>query len=160
MNPPLPDLYPPVVLAHGRRPHNRGVPAGATHHAKGDNPLCGDHLGLHLRMDGQRIGDIGFDGVCCMVATASASLMTRAVLGRDLAQAQALGAAFDQLMAGVDPATLPDLGELAALAAVGGTGARAQCAGLAWQALATALRAVAASSKGVRTAPAWQRAIA
>jgi nitrogen fixation NifU-like protein len=148
MNRQLQDLYPALVVEHSRHPCNRRVPSGATHRASGDNPLCGDQLNVHLRLENGQIRDIGFDGVCCAVATASASLMTRAVMGGDLDNAQRLHEGFAQLMAGVDPAALPQLGELAALATIGSTQAREQCATLAWQALSSVLRDAAEDSRG------------
>lgn len=153
----LQDLYPPLVLEHGRRPSNRRIPAGATHRASGDNPLCGDQLDIHLRVADGRIADIGFEGNCCAVASASASLMTRAVMGQNLAGAQCLCAAFDRLMAGTDPATLPELGEILCLAGIGSARAREQCATLAWQALASALHAATAGARNERPGMRWQR---
>ena len=131
------DLYPPVVLEHGRRPANRRIPAGVTHRASGDNPLCGDGLEIHVRMEGGSIRDIGFHGVCCAVATASASLMTTAVLGRDLEQARRLQEAFARLLAGADPGDSAEFRDLAALARIGPS--RIPCVTLSWQALSSFL---------------------
>lgn len=142
----LQGLYPPMVLEHGRRPRNRRIPAGATHRASGDNPLCGDQIVVHLCVADGCIRDIGFDGVCCIYATASASLMTQAVMGQDLEFARELHGTFLQLMAGADPANLPHLGELASLSAIGLARERLQCASLAWQALESALRAASAAA--------------
>ncbi len=47
----LSDLYQEVVLDHGRRPRNFGPLEGATNHAEGLNPLCGDHFTVHARVD-------------------------------------------------------------------------------------------------------------
>ena len=143
MNGQLQDLYSPLVLEHGRRPRNRRIPAGATHRASGDNPLCGDQIDIHLRIADGCVQDIGFDGVCCLFATASASLMTGAVMGQDLDRTHELHEAFLRLMAGADPASLPQLGGLVTLSSMNLSRERALCATLAWQALGAALRVAA-----------------
>jgi nitrogen fixation NifU-like protein len=60
----LTDLYQEVILDHNRRPRNFGTLDGASHHAEGYNPLCGDRLSLFLRVDdgtppGQDVEDLG-----------------------------------------------------------------------------------------------------
>ena len=51
----LMELYQEVILDHGRRPRNFGPLEGATHHARGYNPLCGDNFTMHLKVDGDVI---------------------------------------------------------------------------------------------------------
>ena len=55
---PLGDLYQSVVLDHNAKPRNYGALDGATHHACGRNPLCGDELTVWLRLDGERIEEV------------------------------------------------------------------------------------------------------
>ena len=78
----LSDLYRDVIVDHNRNPRNRGRLECPTHHAEGDNPLCGDRLRLDVRLDGDVIGDLRFEGSGCAISTASASLMGEAVKGR------------------------------------------------------------------------------
>lgn len=139
MNGELGDLYPHLILDHGRWPRNRRVPAGITHSAAGDNPLCGDQLTVYLQVGGGYIRDIGFQGNCCALATASASLMTEAVMGCDPQRAIALHDAFRQVLAGNPCDAAHALGALHALQAISAFRAREQCASLAWQALVAAL---------------------
>ena len=58
----LDDLYQQVILDHNRRPRNRGKLPTANRVAHGDNPSCGDQCSVFLRLDGDRIADIAFDG--------------------------------------------------------------------------------------------------
>ena len=53
--------------------------------AAGHNPLCGDKLDITLRMQGDRLEDLRFEGQGCAISTASASLMSEAVKGRSRA---------------------------------------------------------------------------
>lgn len=130
-------LYQQTVLAHSRAPRNRRRLADANREAAGHNMLCGDKLDLYLRIDDDRIGDIGFEGSGCAISLASASMMTEAVRGRSVAEAA--GAARDLLAwFGGDESDVP-AGELAALSGVRAYPSRVRCATLPWQTLAAAL---------------------
>jgi nitrogen fixation NifU-like protein len=136
----LEDLYPQIVLEHCRRPRNFRVPQHANRRACGDNPLCGDHIDIYVRMERGAILDIGFAGVSCAVAKASASLMTEAMMGRDAASSRALLGKFEQMVrtTGIEPDA--ELGELHAFAEVRDFPSRIQCALLAWDALRIVLQ--------------------
>ncbi len=137
---PADDLYQRIVLDHGRNPRHRGALAGATHSARGDNPFCGDRVTVALILDGDRIADARFDGAGCAIATASASMMADALGGRTRAEAEALGRAFETLLAGsAGEAEVAALGELGAFAGVRRYPVRVKCARLPWQTLAAAL---------------------
>jgi nitrogen fixation protein NifU and related proteins len=135
----LKELYRDVILDHNRQPRNFGRLENATGHAEGNNPLCGDQLSLSVRLNGERIEDIRFEGHGCAISTASASLMTEAVKGKDRAAARAL---FEQVHALLTkPEAAPDaaLGKLAALSGVREFPARVKCASLCWHTLNAAL---------------------
>ena len=139
-------LYQEVILDHYKRPRNFGPLADADRHAEGYNPLCGDRVKLHLRLEGDRIAGISFEGAGCAISTASASLMTEAVAGLSREEATALERRFHGLLTGEEPeAGSGDLDKLEALAGVREFPIRIKCATLAWHALRAALaeRAVA-----------------
>ena len=133
------DLYRDVILDHNRRPRNFGVLAPADASVEGYNPLCGDRLTVQLKMAGDEIADIRFEGQGCAISTASASLMTEAVKGKTRADALAL---FDKVHSLLidDAAPSDELGKLAALSGVREYPARVKCASLCWHTLASALR--------------------
>jgi nitrogen fixation NifU-like protein len=137
----LTDLYQEVILDHNRRPRNFRALADATRVANGHNPLCGDKLRLYLRLDGDRIADISFEGSGCAISKASASLMTDAVKGRTIAEATEL---FEHVHAMVTtpmdrPVDETHVGKMAVLAGVREFPARVKCASLAWHTLIAAL---------------------
>ena len=82
-------LYRDVILDHNKTPRLFGKLEPADSSADGHNPLCGDRLHVTLRLDGDRVSDLRFEGKGCAISTASASLMTEAVKGKDKAVAQA-----------------------------------------------------------------------
>jgi nitrogen fixation protein NifU and related proteins len=135
----LSDLYQEVILDHNRRPRNFRVLEDATHHAEGYNPLCGDRLDLFLKVDGDVIADVGFQGSGCAISKASASLMTDSVKGRPVADARALFDRFHRMVTTPPDADVEDLGKLSALAGVREFPVRVKCASLAWHTLKAAL---------------------
>ncbi len=140
--PELRELYQQVIVEHNRHPRHHGRPAHHTHEASGDNPLCGDRITVFVDVADGVIRDIGFEGAGCAISTASASLMTGAVVGKRVEEAERLFTAFHEMV--VDPAATADpkaLGKLAAFAGVRGFPARVKCANLAWHTLHAALRA-------------------
>ncbi len=136
----LSDLYQEVILDHGKRPRNFGPLEGATHHAEGLNPLCGDHLTVHARVEGGRVADIRFEGTGCAISKASASVMTGVVKGLGPADVDALFEKFHKLVtegdAGGDAETL---GKLAVFGGVHEFPTRVKCASLAWHTLRQAI---------------------
>ncbi len=134
----LAELYRDVIVDHNRSPRNRGRLPGATHHAEGDNPLCGDRLSLDVELAGDLIRDLRFEGSGCAISTASASLMSEAVKGRTRAEAAEIFGAVHRMLNG-EPADTGRLGKLAALAGVREFPARVKCASLCWHTLNAAL---------------------
>jgi len=138
----LRDLYQEVILDHNKKPRNFGVLEGATNEADGHNPLCGDELHVSLRMDGDRVADVRFEGSGCAISTASASLMTEAVKGKTKEEAEALFEGFHDLLTG-DPSRLEaaseSLGKLAVFQGVREFPVRVKCATLSWHTLKAAL---------------------
>ena len=137
------ELYRDVILDHNRRPRNFGTLAAADATVEGFNPLCGDRLTVRLKMSGDEIADIRFEGEGCAISTASASLMTEAVKGRTRAEALALFDRVHRLLT-EDDASADELGKLAALSGVREYPARVKCASLCWHTLVSALQSPAA----------------
>jgi nitrogen fixation NifU-like protein len=136
----LNDLYRDVILDHNRRPRNFGSLDSADASVEGFNPMCGDHLTLRLRLNQDTISDIRFECQGCAISTASASLMTEAVKGKNRDEALKLFDRIHQLL--TDDAAPPaeELGKLAALSGVREYPARVKCASLCWHTLASALK--------------------
>jgi nitrogen fixation NifU-like protein len=135
----LGDLYQQIILDHNRHPRNFGRLAGANRTAEGNNPLCGDRITVYVDVNGEVIRDVAFEtppGAGCAISKASASLMTQAVKGKTVAEAEALFEAFRAMLAGGTSAP----GKLAALAGVRAFPSRIKCANLSWHTLHAALQ--------------------
>jgi nitrogen fixation NifU-like protein len=136
----LSELYQNVILEHNRSPRNYRPMADADRKAEGHNPLCGDQVTVWVRMDGDVIGDVSFQGAGCAISKASASLMTGAVKGRTRAETQALFDRFHRLVTGAPSAGDSEtLGKLAVFSGVSEFPIRVKCASLAWHTLKAAL---------------------
>ena len=138
----LQELYQSLILDHNRSPRNFGTLDGADRHAEGYNPLCGDQVAVDLKLEGDRIADIKFSGNGCAISKASASLMTTAVKGKTLAEAEVLFSGFHGLVTGTSVPEDPKktLGKLAIFAGVAEFPVRVKCATLAWHALHDAMK--------------------
>jgi nitrogen fixation NifU-like protein len=137
----LRELYQEVILDHNKKPRNFRVLPDADTSAEGHNPLCGDNVTVYLRMDGDTIGDISFQGSGCAISKASASLMTTELKGKTRAEAEEIFERFHDLVTGKGDAE-PDeeaLGKLAVFSGVREYPARVKCASLAWHTLHSAL---------------------
>lgn len=134
-------LYEEVILDHNRNPRNFGAkPEGCTCTAHGYNPLCGDEVQVHLKIEDGVITDIAFEGHGCAISTASASLMTEALKGKTEAEADALFKAMHAYLTDKSSDTDADrLGKLAVLGGVKDYPMRVKCATLAWHTLQAAL---------------------
>jgi len=138
-------LYQEVILDHSKNPRNFHKVEPADRTAVGRNPLCGDQFTVYLRMDGDRIGEIGFEGQGCAISKSSASMMTQAVKGKTSAEAEGLFDRFHALVTGKE-ADPESLGKLAVFRGVSEFPVRVKCASLAWHTLKAALEAKAAIS--------------
>jgi nitrogen fixation NifU-like protein len=137
----LRELYREVLLDHYRRPRNFGPLPRADREAAGHNPLCGDQFKVYLELDGERLREVGFEGSGCAISTASASLMTEAVRGKTVAEAEELFRGFHDLLtrgAG-NGGREEELGKLAVFAGVREFPVRVKCATLPWHTLRAAL---------------------
>lgn len=135
----LMDLYQEVILDHTRRPRNFGSLENATHRAEGHNPLCGDRVAVSLRLEGEVVREIRFEGKGCAIATASASMMTELLKGKEAALLQTAFSQFQDLVTGRLTEPPEDLGKLAAFAGVAAFPVRVKCATLAWHTVKAAL---------------------
>jgi nitrogen fixation protein NifU and related proteins len=135
----LRDLYQEVILDHNKRPRNFRVPDPVNRKAEGYNPLCGDKITVFLYVDGETIKDLAFQGTGCAISKASASMMTDALKGRTVAEANALFDRFHRMVTTPPDQGVEDLGKLSALAGVREFPVRVKCASLAWHTLKAAM---------------------
>jgi nitrogen fixation NifU-like protein len=135
----LEELYKEVILDHYRTPRNKGRLDPHDIALERNNPLCGDELELFLRFDGEKLGDIAFEGKGCSISQASASMMTEKVKSLPIKDAAAVAESIKRMMAGEEEGDPDELGDLVSLKGVVKYPVRIKCALLSWNTLLEAL---------------------
>jgi len=117
MSDDLDELYQQVILDHCKAPRNFHTLEGANRKGEGFNPLCGDNYTIFLKMDGDVVRDISFQGSGCCISKASASLLTATVKGKTKSEVKAL---FEKVHDMIITGTVNDeaVGKLAVFAGV------------------------------------------
>lgn len=138
----LRDLYQQTILDHTRKPRNKHEMPDATSTADGHNRLCGDKIRLFLKLNAGVIEDISFTGNGCAISTASASMMTEALKGKTLAEAQPLFELFHTMLTSPmdQEPDLEALNKLAVFSGVREFPVRVKCATLPWHTLQAAIK--------------------
>ena len=139
-NDSLDELYQSIILEHNKRPSNYGHLGSATHTAKGFNSLCGDKCTVQLKIVDQSIEAIKFEAACCAICKASASMMSNALLGKSLAQAEKFTLRVDRILSDDDLDDFEDDGDLVSLKGVKNFPSRIKCALLPWRTYQAAIR--------------------
>lgn len=135
------DLYKEVILDHYENPRNYGKLENPHICEKGANPLCGDELELCLKLDGDIISEISFEGKGCSISQASTSMMTELVKGKSKEYAFALMKKFKSAIVEDVPQEFSEEEyELESLLGVKKYPIRVKCAVLAWNTLEQALK--------------------
>jgi nitrogen fixation protein NifU and related proteins len=134
-------MYEQVILDHNRAPRNFGPMPDADRKAEGYNPLCGDQFTVYLKMDGDRIAGVRFEGAGCAISKSSASIMTTLLAGKTRNEAEALFGRFKTMVTSNPdiPVDAHGLGKLAVFSGVREFPVRVKCATLPWHALLAAL---------------------
>lgn len=132
------NLYRQVILDHSAHPHHHGELSDSTNQIELKNPTCGDVLQLDVKVQDNKIVDIAFSGYGCTISQASASMMTDAVMNKDVSVAEDMVEDFSDMILG-EKSDTDILQDAAILKGVSQFPARIKCATLAWKALHKAL---------------------
>ena len=136
------DLYRDIILEHFKNPRNPGRVDPADILSQGTNPFCGDELELTLRLEGDRIQEIKAEAKGCSISQASVSMMTEAVMGKTLQEADALIKRFKATMLENAPwIQSEETEDLEALEGVKKYPVRIKCAVLSWNTLHEGIQA-------------------
>jgi len=135
----LEELYKEVILDHYKNPRNKRDLPGAELSCSKNNPLCGDEITIHAQVDGGRVSEITFEGSGCSISQASASMLTQAVGGKSVEDAEHIATDFRGMMEGAVDPDEDEFGDLVALKGVVKYPVRIKCAVLAWDVFQEAL---------------------
>jgi nitrogen fixation protein NifU and related proteins len=79
------DLYRELIIDRYKNPQYRGLLDPHDISFEDDNPLCGDHIRIDLRINGDnRVSEVAFDGHGCAISQATADLLVESIVGKSL----------------------------------------------------------------------------
>ena len=79
------DMYREVIVERYKNPAYRGSLDPADITFEDENPLCGDHIKIDLRVDDNGIvKEAAFDGHGCAISQASADMLLESVIGKSI----------------------------------------------------------------------------
>jgi nitrogen fixation NifU-like protein len=84
-------FYREYILDHYKNPRNFGRLEDADIRHEEENPLCGDVVGIDIKVDAGKVADVRFHGRGCAISQASASLLTERLKGMTLDDAKKIG---------------------------------------------------------------------
>jgi nitrogen fixation NifU-like protein len=86
------DLYRELIIDRYQNPRFRGTLDPHDYSYEDDNPVCGDHIHIDLRVNEKEIvAEAKFSGEGCSISQASADLLMEKVTGMSLADVRKLG---------------------------------------------------------------------
>jgi len=139
----LEDLYQEIIMEHNLKPRNFTKIEDSNRFSEGFNPFCGDTIHIYLKLDGNKISDVGFQGSGCAISRASASMMTEVIKGKTTEETDKLLNIFHRMLKNEieDESELHhhDLGDLETLSGISKFPTRVKCATLSWNTLRAAL---------------------
>jgi len=95
-------LYREYILDHYKSPRNFGELPERDAEFQDVNPLCGDELGVHVKLEGDRVADLRFHGRGCAISQATASIISDELKGKTVAEIAELDRHFVNEELGID----------------------------------------------------------
>jgi len=80
-------IYTEKVMEHFRNPRNMGELEHPDGVGTVGNPVCGDVMTIHIKVEGDRLADIKFKTFGCAAAIATSSMITELAKGMTLDEA-------------------------------------------------------------------------
>jgi nitrogen fixation NifU-like protein len=85
------DLYREVIIDRYKNPQYRGTLSPADISFEDDNPLCGDHIRVDIRLDeNDYVSEATYTGHGCAISQASADLLVESIQGKSKDELKAL----------------------------------------------------------------------
>lgn len=85
------DLYRDQIIDHYQNPRNHGTLEHPDISYEEDNPVCGDHIRIDLKLDDGKVAQARFEGHGCSISQASASMLTESIIGKSLDEVRQIG---------------------------------------------------------------------
>ncbi len=133
----LTDVYNELIMEHSMNSYNKKTLEKVDYSEKGHNPNCGDEITLELKLNGNIIEDMAFNGHGCAISQASTSIMIDTLKGKTIEEAKEIIQTFIEMIKREtkNEEDLKKLEDAIAFKNVSNMPARVKCALLAWYTL-------------------------
>ena len=85
------DLYREIIIEHYKNPRHKGKLTDNDYSFEDENPLCGDHIQIELKVDeDQKVVDAKFNGQGCAISISSTDLLLDSIIGKNIEQLKKL----------------------------------------------------------------------
>ncbi|GAB4522376.1 MAG: SUF system NifU family Fe-S cluster assembly protein [Anaerolineales bacterium] len=85
------DLYRELIIERYKNPLYRGELNPHDISFEDENPVCGDHIRIDLRVDeNEKVTEAAFSGQGCSISQASADLLLESIIGKSLDEVRQL----------------------------------------------------------------------
>lgn len=79
------DLYREIIIDHYKNPLHKGRIEKSDYAFEDENPLCGDHIQIELKVDvDQKVVDAKFEGQGCAISISAADLLLDSIIGKSV----------------------------------------------------------------------------
>lgn len=130
----LTDIYNELIMEHSMNSYNKKKLEKADYSEVGHNPNCGDEITLELKLNGNIIEEMAFNGHGCAISQASTSIMIDTLKGKSVEEAKEIIKIFIEMIKReiTDEEQLKKLEDAIAFRNISNMPARVKCALLAW----------------------------
>lgn len=130
----LTQVYNELIMEHSMNSYNKRKLEKVDYSEIGHNPNCGDEITLELKLNGNIIEDMAFNGHGCAISQASTSIMIDTLKGKSVEEAKEIIKTFIEMIKRetTDEEQLRKLEDAIAFKNVSNMPARVKCALLAW----------------------------
>jgi nitrogen fixation NifU-like protein len=97
------DLYAEELISNYEHPHNKGKIDNPDAEMHEYNPVCGDDITIYIKVSGNKVVDVKFEGQGCAISMGTASMLTESIKGKSLSEITAMGFKDIVELIGVDP---------------------------------------------------------
>ncbi len=136
------DIYNDLIMEHSMNSYNKKGMEGCDLCEKGHNPNCGDEIEIFVKLNGDTIEDMSFQGHGCAISQASTSIMIDTLRGKTVKEAKEIIETFIGMIKReiTDEKELKKLEDAIAFKNVSNMPARVKCALLAWHTMEDILK--------------------
>ena len=97
------DIYAEELLSHYEHPHNKGEIATAEAKMHEHNNTCGDDITVYLKIDGDKVDDVKFDGDGCSISIGTTSMLTDYIKGKSISDIEKMDFTTIKNLINIDP---------------------------------------------------------